>query len=176
MAQEATGIGPAENATEVITPVPLAWSEADSGQWLMPASAWSYRRTRRALWLGLPALGVAGAILAYALTGGQSRAVNTQPVTTAPVAAVTPTPPPLPAPHMSNDDQYIAEMERNHIGVADPASVIKSAHILCANLLNGATRDDANRHLWDAVKDHGYTYADAVEYVALSIQFYCPQY
>jgi len=166
----------AAGATEMLGVVdypetPIAWSQVGGDDhWRMPR-----RQVRKVMWVALPVLVAAGAVLAFTLGRSQTTAavIAQPPVTTHPIVAIQP--PPLPPPPISTDDQFVQAMVQNHFQVADRAAVIKAAHIICANLLDGATRDDANQHVYQAVKNSGYTYDDAVRYVDVSIRYYCPQ-
>src|SRR6516164_1257894 len=160
---DSTEVGPAANPTEQIAvdypDTPLAWSQEE---WHMP-------RQRRVMWYVLPALVAAG--VAFMLLNRP--VVVTHPAVTHPQP--TTTQPTLPPPPIPIDDQFISTMAQSHFVVADPAAMIHSAHIICANLLDGATKDDASQHVYEAMKDSGYGYEDAVRYVNISIQFYCPR-
>jgi hypothetical protein len=166
---DSTEVGAAANPTEQIAvdypETPLAWSQVED-HWSMP-------RQRRVAWYVLPALVAAG--VAFMLLSRPDVVVTPPAVTqpaTQPAATTQPTLPPPPIPI---DDQFISTMAQSHFVVADPAAMIHSAHIICANMLDGATKDDASQHVYEAMKDSGYGYEDAIRYVNISIQFYCPR-
>jgi hypothetical protein len=72
------------------------------------------------------------------------------------------------------DNNFLAALTANGADLTQTDMATHNAHVVCESLENGVARSTVVDQIQAA--SHGFSHGDAWEFVALSIQYYCPQY
>jgi hypothetical protein len=71
------------------------------------------------------------------------------------------------------DDNFLAALTANGADLTQTDMATHNAHVVCESLQAGVARSTIVDQIQTA--SHGFSHGDAWEFVALSIQYYCPQ-
>jgi hypothetical protein len=183
-----TEAGAARDATEAVEP-PTEVALDGGGEISPPLYAWgqeqdeepSKARARAIVAvtalsaLALAIAAVTGVVVLLSPAPHPLTAIRTSPVEAPPpkLLPITATPAPGSPPAGSHDDQFLAALV-NHGASTNSSHVdLNNAHAVCDELGRGVSRPDMTDQVREAGSPNG---AGAAVFVALSIDYYCPQY
>jgi hypothetical protein len=136
-------------------------------------------------WPTYMAIAAGGALAAIILVGGAAlagRAMQPAPVAAhvvqpAPVTVTiqaAPAPTPAPASGSARDDEYLADLRNHNITVDNPQAAIRYGHWVCDQRSQGRSADSLVKQ--QASVSPRLVLQGVVDWVAVAIEDYCPQY
>lgn len=161
-------------ATQAATPTAYAWQdEPDEPPESAPAGVSRAVVAVTALAVTALAVAVVGAVVAMTSPKPQPDHFSIRPpVEVAPAPPPVASPPHLKPPAQSVDDRFLAALVNHGASPSQNRAALNNAHVVCNELTQGMAREKIVSQIYDSGAP---SEESAAIFVALSVQFYCPQ-